>query len=104
MRKLMDCSDLVDEGYLAEVNRQFFHPLGLAMCVDVEFNEINILDSRADLEGFYFKVEQDAALAEELVEKAAKIKAEQDIRRAHREYALGYFVQPVSSKEEETDA
>ena len=29
----MDIREFRDKGYLQEVNRQFFHPLGLALCV-----------------------------------------------------------------------
>jgi hypothetical protein len=49
-----------DEGFLQEVNRQFFHPLGLAMAVYVNDEslddcfKVSIWDERDDPEGWFF--------------------------------------------------
>ena len=50
-RKYMDLEEFIDEGYLQEVNRLFFHPLGLRMrlIVDEESGELvfgGIVDAR----------------------------------------------------------
>ena len=56
----MDLNEFRDAGYLMEVNRVFFHPLGLALAVtfDKDTGKVTalegILDSRDDPEGFIF--------------------------------------------------
>lgn len=43
-----------DSGYLQEANRQFFHPLGLALAV-VDGSTLSIIDCRNDdLDGIWF--------------------------------------------------
>jgi hypothetical protein len=57
----MDLREFVDEGILQEVNRIFFHPLGLALRVHIseygEYSLHSILDYRDDPEGVYFPTE-----------------------------------------------
>lgn len=57
---LMDLKEFVDKGYLQEVNRKFFHPLGLALRIEIDDNGQyklgDILDSRDDAEGFLFNI------------------------------------------------
>lgn len=59
MSKLLDMKEFVDRGYLQEVNRQFFHPLGLAMVVEIDdHGEVTFggfLDNRDDPEGMMFE-------------------------------------------------
>jgi hypothetical protein len=57
----MDPQEFRDEGFLQEVNRQFFHPLGLAMAVMIDygldedgFMSVSIWDERDDPEGWFF--------------------------------------------------
>lgn len=59
----MTKKEFIEKGYLQEVNRQFFHPLGLAMAISFEDEEdlnndvdgsLSIMDSREDPEGFIF--------------------------------------------------
>jgi hypothetical protein len=61
MTKKMDIKEFRDLGYLQEVNRQFFHPLGLALSVRAPMDEEggewsldSILDARDDPEGFIY--------------------------------------------------
>jgi hypothetical protein len=86
----LSARELRDAGYLLEVNRRFFHPLGLALAVDVDEDRIEILDDRGDPEGWYF-----AELGDE--ETKAKIvnvtRLELDRMEARRA-ALGYWIQP----------
>lgn len=65
---MLSATELRDEGYLQEVNRLFFHRLGLALAVDIERNEqaqerghtgcdeliVQVWDGRDDPEGFCF--------------------------------------------------
>lgn len=44
----------VEEGYLQEVNRQFFHPLGLALAVDVDNWKLSHIICTDDSEGIIF--------------------------------------------------
>jgi len=60
-RQIMDPQEFRDEGFLQEVNRQFFHPLGLAMAVMVDYGldedglmSVSIWDERDDPEGWFF--------------------------------------------------
>lgn len=87
-RKLLSAEELRSSGYLAEANRRFFHPLGLALALD-EHGELTILDERDDPEGWVFHI--DDALVD-AVERLAEIEAE---RRPVREAALGFWIQPI---------
>ena len=90
--KRMPVKEFRDIGLLQEVNRQFFHPLGLAIevVVDNETGEERfggVWDCRDDPEGFVF--------AEIDVEKAQQVITEQVRRSLLRQQALGFVVQPI---------
>lgn len=91
--KRIDAKQFREAGYLQELNRQFLHPLGLALEVLVhedgteEFGEV--WDSRRDPEGFRFgRGELDPI-------KADRIEEEQRAKADNRLRLLGYVVQPV---------
>lgn len=94
--KYMDLEEFIETGYLLEINRQFLHPLGLAMAISCEEDGTHhiagIVDSRDDQEGFVF-----AALDEEDREKAKRVtdlwieKARERLRR------FGWIMQPMES-------
>ena len=94
---IMDPRDLRDEGYLAEVNRRFFHPLGLALAVEDlgENSVLMVLDDRDDLEGWHFT----EATLREVTYKANCVLAEEDRRYPHRVKALGWWFQPLLEAE-----
>lgn len=57
--KFMDLGEFVDEGFLQEANRKFFHPLGLALGLQFDENDeptrkAVIWDYRGDPEGMFF--------------------------------------------------
>lgn len=58
MSEHMDIKEFKEKGYLQEVNRRFFHPIGLALAValdnDGEWSLDGVLDARDDPEGFVF--------------------------------------------------
>jgi hypothetical protein len=91
MMKTLDWKTLRDDGYLQEVNRRFFHPLGLALCitVDGETGVLSILDAREDEEGFKF------ADTIDLVPKVARVEQLVAARTEARIKRLGYWLQPV---------
>ena len=91
--KTLDLKTLRDDGYLQEVNRCFFHPLGLALTItiDGESASLSIQDAREDLEGFRFPPGND-----DLTEKAARLMVIADARREARMRGLGYWRQPFS--------
>jgi hypothetical protein len=90
-RKYMDVKEFREAGYLQELNRQFLHPLGLAIevAVDPDGKEYlgRIWDSRDDPEGIIFEgidLKPKADNVYRLFIKAA-------LTRARR---FGYVVQP----------
>lgn len=92
MRKIIDLKELLDHGYVQEVNRLFFHPLGLALMVtehdDGRPPELSVCDSRDDLEGFRFV---DGAMSHEKFARVCQARGDRSVARYN---ALGYIVQP----------
>lgn len=89
----MDIKDFQRDGYLQEVNRQFFHPLGLALevLVDTETGEMQmggIWDYRDDPEGIVFISGPDK-------DKAQRIHTARVQKAAGRVPRFGWAVQPV---------
>jgi hypothetical protein len=91
----IDIREFREAGYLQEVNRQFLHPLGLALEVVVDDDGTERLggvwDYRDDPEGIYYAGDMPDA------EKAERIRDEQDKHHATRLDALGYIMQPLGS-------
>jgi hypothetical protein len=89
----MDIAEFTRIGLLQEVNRQFFHPLGLALVVESEEDGterlVGVWDNRGDIEGIVFA---DGVLSSE---KADRVEQMWKTRQPHRERALGYMVQPL---------
>lgn len=96
--KWLDLNEFVSEGYLQEVNRRFFHPLGLAMSVtrDDETGKVTGItgfwDYRDDPEGIIFG-ENDGELAESRKQKCSHIQELFDRKCATRKSLLGYDIQ-----------
>lgn len=94
-RRLMDIGEFRREGYLQEVNRQFFHPLGLALAVNVADGTerlSGVWDDRDDPEGIRY--------APGVIdpEKAARVVEAQRRMADSRLTVLGYVVQPVDAE------
>lgn len=88
---------LRDEGYLQEANRQFFHPLGLALCVvtyDHGGQELVVLDDRSDPEGWHF-LNATGDDREQFGRKARAVFDQFMQRIGPRTAALGWMIQPV---------
>ena len=96
--KRIDIKELRSGGYLQEVNRRFFHPLGMALevIIDDETGEEKfggVWDYRNDPEGVIYAC--DIVLDPEFKNKAQKIAKELRLKRMSREKLLGFFIQPT---------
>jgi hypothetical protein len=92
--KHLSVKEFRSAGYHQELNRQFLHPLGLALFVTVDADGAEtfgpIVDNRDDPEGMEFaKFALDS-------DKALRVEDEQQRRAAIRTAALGYNVQPIT--------
>lgn len=100
-QKYMPLDEFVEAGYLQEANRQFFHPLGLALEVLADddgrvFAITGLWDARDDPEGIVYGKGE---LGEVAVRRAARVRAEWEGRAAARREGLGFVVQPITTRE-----
>jgi len=97
---VMDPAEFQRLGYLQEVNRQFLHPLGLALAVTVEEDGTTsigpVYDGRSDPEGFTF-----AELTETDKAKAEFVEREWIRRMCARTEALDFGIQPCTDMDHE---
>ena len=96
--KRISAKEFRDFGYLQELNRQFLHPLGLALevVIDNATGDMSIggvHDCRDDPEGFVY----DDAVVD--YAKVARIQVEWNERKKERLKGLGFMVQPASLSE-----
>jgi len=88
--KDIDTKEFREKGYLQELNRQFLHPLGMALYTSTDNNGNEsfggVFDSRDDAEGFI--------LSEVDSDKVKNVEEEQEEKRKSRVKELGYFIQP----------
>ncbi len=94
--KRMDIKEFVEFGFLHEVNRLFFHPLGLALEVvgygeNGEVKLGGIWDYRDDPEGMRFDKVDPA--------KIARVKEFMEKKHADRMRTLRYIYQPETDTE-----
>lgn len=86
-------------GVLQEANRQFFHPLGLAMCWSMptepgeDWSIVGFLDARDDPEAWIFAP---GAIDPEKVRRVAEFR---ELFRPVREAMFGSTIQPVHGRE-----
>lgn len=99
--KLMDIKEFREEGYLQEVNRQFFHPLGLALATNIDDDTgeetlHGIWDYREDPEGIYYSFDDPACeYTREAPEKAKKVQEARARMAITRVPLLGFEVEPI---------
>ncbi|MCK4816475.1 hypothetical protein KA005_11965 [bacterium] len=96
--KRIDVKEFQDFGFLQEVNRQFFHPLGLALevIVDLETGEVTlggVWDARDDPEGYLFSEEDLLDLV--CIQKMKNVRQLWDDKAKVRLEGYGYVVQPI---------
>ena len=101
--KKIDIKKFRERGYLQELNRQFLHPLGLALEVNINENGDETLggvwDYRDDPEGIIFALSELNAL---FVRKAETVQKEMEEKMKTRFGKLQYFVQPVPGEDDVT--
>jgi hypothetical protein len=91
--KKMPLDEFQKIGLLQEINRQFLHPMGLALMFDTRddnvVTSVEIWDARDDPEGILFAPD---VINEEKVFKVVEMF---EAKRKMREARLGYHVQPI---------
>lgn len=98
--KKMTIKEFREQGYLQELNRQFLHPLGLAIAVNIDEagNETiqTIYDFSDDPEGIYFG---DSVVTQKTFkDNAVLIGADLFCKKRERIKARGYVVQPYGEQ------
>lgn len=95
--KFIDIQKFVDDGYLQEVNRQFFHPLGMALTVSISTpgGEVGLfgIQETDDQEGIIFEDFDEGSLT-----KAGAVLKEAVKRAGVRQKTLGFVIQPIKVK------
>lgn len=94
----MDIGQFRELGFLQEVNRQFFHPLGLALEVIIDEKSGverlgGIWDYRDDPEGLFYPT--GVLETDEAVRKAHVVKSLRDMKATIRSEQHGHVVQPI---------
>ena len=86
-------------GYLQELNRNYLHPLGIALSVSIDENGDEtfdeIWDYRTDPEGLIYA---DDLLDEEALERADYVTMKFNELASNRLKHLGYIIQPIKIK------
>ena len=98
--KRVDIKEFHEFGFLQEVNRQFFHPLGLALevIIDEETGDESlggVWDARDDPEGFLFTPED--LVDEVCVAKARRVEELHYTKACVRHERYGFVIQPIVS-------
>ena len=107
--KKIDIKEFREKGYLQELNRQFLHPLGLALEVIKEDNGGERLggvwDYRKDDEGIVYDINNKNSLSIQrdrinyFRKKAKYVNAVIKKRKPIREKILGFWIEPVPKEE-----
>ena len=104
-KKYMSAKEFQEKGYLQELNRQFLHPLGLALEVyyDDEGNCYisGVWDYRDDPEGIYYNLENsDKERIERFQKNFEFIQNEKEKRRKTREELFDDTIEPIPDNKE----
>lgn len=100
--KRMSVKEFRELGYLQELNRQFLHPLGLALEVVIDNDTGNesfgeVWDYREDPEGITYGLQQsDIERNQRFATKAEYVESERLRIKESREKLLGFEVEPVT--------
>ena len=101
--KWMDIKEFRERGYLQEVNRGFFHPLGMSLVIEINEDGTETLkglwDYRDDPEGIIYTDE--TLNTQESVKKRKNILKELSEKAMYREKHLKFIFQPVLLREYE---
>jgi len=100
-RSVMPIKDFISYGYLQEVNRTFFHPLGLALSINYDDGEndsatLTILDCRDEeppiIYGFKDRTAEEIVIARD---KAVRVSEDMISRKNLRYKLLGFEIEGV---------
>jgi len=89
----IDIREFRTEGYVQELNRQFLHPLGLALEITQEDNGIEYISGVWD----YRDDPEVILLSNPDVGKAKRVAKHAKVRHATRKDKCGFVVQPIAS-------
>lgn len=96
----MDIKEFRNLGYLQEINRQFLHPLGLALEIAIEEDGTehlsSIWDFRTDEEGMRYGLDGNHRERIRIFRERAAYVAERQAELARKRTAMfGYVVEPI---------
>jgi len=95
--KRINIKEFREQGYLQELNRQFLHPLGMALeiIIDEEGNEKlgGVWDYRDDPEGMFYA--EEVVELDKFKENANRIGEEYLIKAEYRKDKYGYIIQAI---------
>jgi hypothetical protein len=99
--KKISIKEFRESGYLQELNRQFLHPLGLALEItmgnDKEEFISGVWDSREDPEGIHYNIENSEESRKETFRKKRDfILSEQMNKHKTRKDKLGFIIEPIN--------
>jgi hypothetical protein len=99
--KTITAREFYERGYLQEVNRQFLHPLGLALCVSIDCEDpedkgeyLSVWDYRDDPEGMEFGGPDGYGLD---ARKALNVEEDRLSHEAARKRLWGQVIQPLDN-------
>lgn len=100
--KKMDIREFREKGYLQELNRNFLHPLGLALEINIDSGGKEILggiwDYREDEEGIYYDIKNsNLERKTKFARNEAFILQELFLRKNSRLNKLGYGIEPINN-------
>ncbi len=92
----MEEEEFCRAGYLFEVNRQFFHPLGLQLVAQVGDDglRLRIMDRRYMEAGLRYEPPEDLAQGMRRRKKSARVRISWEKRAQRRLKRFGWVVQP----------
>jgi hypothetical protein len=98
--KQIDIKEFREKGYLQELNRNFLHPLGLALEIAIfedGTEKLNgICDYRNDKEGVYYDIaNSDTQRIEKFKQNQKFIESEIKKRIQKRKELFGNFIEPI---------
>jgi len=95
--KRIDIKEFREKGFLQEANRMFFHPLGLALEIEISDDGTESLggvwDYRHDPEGMLFS--EDAISSDDANNKKRNVDRERANHSENRVNSFGFIIQPV---------
>ena len=98
--KRINIKEFREQGYLQELNRQFLHPLGMALevIIDDEGNEKlgGVWDYRDDPEGMFYA--EEIVKLDKFKENFNRVAKELIIKAEYRRNKYGYVFQPIGEK------